>query len=350
VRSRRPLGFRLAAALLVTGCGLLVHSATAEPRGGATGATALERSKVPVRRLFGPASPFNRPIQRNAQIHPRSEEYVAGLAEAADRAGFVIAVGRYTVPVYRASARTRRYDVALTASWAPRRILAGVPIPAAARPDPASDGHLAILNSRNGCEYDFWKAEKQGKTWTAAWGNARSFTGSGVYPGGLSARGSGFALLAGLIRPQELLRGRIDHGLIFSYPYTSRAGFVSPATETDGASDRSDAMPEGARLQLDPTFNVGSLPRYERTIARALQRYGMYLADTGGNNVSLYAVNPQSYRRNPYRGLLPGGDYVDLRNIPINLFRVINFGRIRPSSEPARPSRCVRGAAGGPSE
>jgi hypothetical protein len=151
-----------------------------------------------------------------------------------------------------------------------------------------------------------------------------------------------------LIRPKELLRGRIDHALIFSYPYTSGAGFVSPATETDGESDRSDAMPEGARLQLDPTFNVGSLPRYERTIARALQRYGMYLADTGGNNVSLYAVNPQSYRTNPYRGLLPGGDYVYLRNIPINLFRVINFGRISPSSKPARPSRCVRGAAGGP--
>jgi hypothetical protein len=355
VRFRRPHGSRLASALVVTGCVLLIHSAIAEPVVGARRRTALERPAAVTRppaprgRLFSPTSPFNRAISRSAPIDPRSDEYVAGMAEAADRAGFVIAVGRYTVPAYSASARTRRYRVALTASWAPRRAIARVPIPPAARPDPASDGHLAILDSRNGCEYDFWEAQKQGRTWTAAWGNATSFTGSGVYPGGLSARGSGFALLAGLMWPHELKSGRIDHALIFSYPYTSRAGFVSPATESDGESDRPDAMPEGARLQLDPTFDIRSLPRYERTIARALQLYGMYLADTGGNNVGLYAVNPQSYRRNPYRGVLPRGDYVDIRDIPIDRFRVIQLGSIKRNPGPARPSRCIRGAAGRPS-
>jgi hypothetical protein len=330
-----------------------MHSATAEPVVGATGPTALERptaitgSRVP--RLFAPTSPFNRPLPRNAPLHPRSDEYVAGLAEAADRAGFVIAVRRWTVPAYRASARTRRYRVALTASWAPRRALEHVPIPTAARPDPGSDGHLAILDSSNGCEYDLWKAQRQGETWAAGWGNATSSTGSGVYPGGLSARGSGFALLAGVIWPNELARGRIDHALIFSYPYPSSAGFVSPATESDVQSDRPDALPEGARLQLDPRFDIRSLSRHERTIARALQRYGMYLADSSGNNVSLYAVNPQSYRRNPYQGVLPSGRYVDVRNIAINRFRVIQFGPIRRSSKPARPNRCLTAAAGRPS-
>lgn len=355
VRFRRPHGSRLASALVVTGCVLLIHSAIAEPVVGARRRTALERPAaatgppVPRGRLFSPTSPFNRAISRNAPIDPRSDEYVAGLAEAADRAGFVIAVGRYTVPAYRASGRTRRYRVALTASWAPQRAIARVPIPPAARPDPASDGHLAILDSSNGCEYDLWKAQKQGRTWTAAWGNATSFTGPGVYPGGLSARGSGFALLAGLMWPNELKRGRVDHALIFSYPYTSRAGFVSPATESDGASDRPDALPEGARLQLDPTFDIRSLPEYKQRVARALQLYGMYLADTGGNNVSLYAVNPQSYPRNPYRGVLPRGDYVDIRDIPIDRFRVIKLGWIKRNPVPARPSRCIRGAAGRPS-
>jgi hypothetical protein len=267
------------------------------------------------------------------------------LAEVVQQGGFVIAVGRYTVPAYWASARTPRDRVALTASWAPRRMLVA-PIPASARPDPASDGQLAILDSSNGCEYDFWKAQKKGETWTAAWGNAVSSRGSGAYPGGLSARGSGFALLAGLMRPKELAAGRINHALIFSYPYTSAAGFVSPATESDGQSDRSDALPEGARLQLDPSFDVRSLPKYERPIARALQRYGMYLADTGSSNVSLYAINPQSYSRNPYRGVLPGGDYVDLSKLPVNRFRVVQLSRIHRNRQAARWSRCARGAGG----
>jgi hypothetical protein len=313
---------------------------------GATGSTAVERpailigARAPLGRLYAPASPFNQPIAADARIDPQSDELVQSLLEAARQGGVLIAVGRWTVPAYVATARTPRYRVSLTASWAPRRALDGVPIPAEARPDPSGDGHLAILDRSNGCEYDFWKAEKHGQTWTAAWGNALRTTGPGVYPGGLSARGSGFALLAGLIWPDELARGRIDHALIFSYPYTSAAGFVSPATESDGRSDRPGAIPEGARLQLDPSFDVSSLPGYERTIARALQRYGMYLADTGGN-VSLYAVNPQSYRQNPYAGVLPGGKYVGIRDIPIDRFRVIEHGPLRQSAEPGLvPSGC----------
>src|SRR3712207_8502377 len=44
--------------------------------------------------------------------------------------------------------------------------------------------------------------------------------GSGVDPSGSSARASGFGLLAGLVFPEELRRGRIEHALVFAYPYT----------------------------------------------------------------------------------------------------------------------------------
>jgi hypothetical protein len=344
VRLRPPR--RLAYALVIASCGLLVQSAASErvaaPRPALDSSKATSALVLP-RRLYSRTSPFNRPIPRNVRIDPLSDHYVAGLAEVAQQGGFVIAVRRYSVPAYWASARTPRDRVSLTASWAPRRMMVA-PIPPSARPDPASDGQMAVLDSSNGCEYDFWEAQKQGGTWSAAWGNAISFRGSGAFPGGLSARGSGFALLAGLMRPKELAAGRINHALIFSYPYTSSAGFVSPATESDGQTNRSDALPEGARLQLDPTFDVTSLPKYERPIARALQRYGMYLGETGSGNVSLYAINPQSYRTNPYRGVLPGGDYVDLHNIPLDRLRVIQLGRIRSSSKSARPSRCAKGA------
>jgi hypothetical protein len=321
--SRGVLRALVVASALALAAAAVTGSARDATRSTAPRATPLIiGASAPLGRLYAPASPFNRPIPPDAAIDPQSDRLVQGLAAAARQGGVVIAVKRWTVPVYVATARTPRYRVSLAAPWAPRHALSGVPIANEAAPDPAADGHLAIIDQRNRCEYDLWKAHKKGRTWTAAWGNSLRTSGSGVYRRGFSARGAGLALL------QELADGRIDHALVFSYPYTSAAGFVSPATETDGSSTQSDAIPEGALLQLDPTFDVSSLPTYDRTIGRALQLYGMYLADTSARNVSLYAVSPQSYPHNPYAGILPSGDYVDLRDIPIERFRVLAHGPV----------------------
>ena len=293
-------------------------------------------------RLYSSASPFNRPIPAHPVVDPRSAMLVKGLASAATNGGFVIALNRWTVPVYLATARTPRYRLALSASWAPSHSLSGVPIPNAARPDPASDGQVAVVDRRTRCEYDLWEARRRGATWSAGWANSLRTSGSGIYGHGLSTRGSGFALLAGLVRPEELATGRIDHALIFSYPYTSAAGFVAPATESDGKSTRSDAIPEGALLQLDPTLDVGSLPGYERAIARALQRYGMYLGDTSDSNVSLYGVSGQSYVRNPYAGMTSSGGYATLKDIPISRFRVIRYGPLSHRATNLVRSSCAR--------
>jgi hypothetical protein len=322
----RGAGTASAIALIVLGCGRAGVDAVGSSSAVVSSGQLATRA-APVARIYAPNSPFNRPIPAGAAIDPRSARFVRGLTRAA-RHGFLVAIRQWTVPVYVATAGTRRYQVSLTASWAPSSALTGVPIPDAASPDPSGDAHLAILDRESGCEYDFWQARKRGQSWSATWGNSVRLSGSGVFPHGLSARGSGFALVAGLIRPSELAQGRIDHALVFSYPYTSAAGFVAPATESDGTNPHSYALPEGARLQLDPSLDISSLPRYERTIARALQRYGMYLGDTGGSNVSLYALNSQSYRQNPYTGLLPDGTFADLPDIPINRFRVIKLGRV----------------------
>jgi hypothetical protein len=291
-------------------------------------------------RVYAATSPFNQPIPSSPAIAANSEPLVSGLAEVGRAGGFVIAVRRYTVPVYLASADTPRYRVALTAAWAPRHTLTGVPIPAGAAPDPSSDGHMAIVDRSTGCEFDFWRMRNRRGAWSAAWGNSLRITGSGVFPRGLSARASGFGLLGGLILPRDLARGYIAHALIFSYPFTSGEGFVRPATEGDGTSTLPEAMPEGARLQLDPSFDTSRLPRAERIIARALQRYGMYLADTGRKNVSLYAANPQSYPQDPYAGILPASNYPNLKDIPLSRFRVLAHGPILQRPTRVVPSGC----------
>lgn len=277
-------------------------------------------------RLYAADSPFNQKIPAGATIDARSEQMVGSVVEAGRRQGFLIAVKRWTIPVYFADSTTQRYRIRLKARWAPARWFEGVPIPPGAAPDPANDAHMVIIDTDNGCEYDLWQARKKRGNWKASWGNSLRTDGDGVFPKGLSARGSGFALPAGMIWPEELAVGRIEHALQFSYKHTRRGGPVSPATESDGTSSREDAIPEGARLRLDPTLDLDALGLrpYERIVAEALQQYGMFLGDDGGG-VTLQAVHPQSYAGNPYEGLLPDRKYVYLDNIPLERLQVLEL-------------------------
>jgi hypothetical protein len=100
------------------------------------------------------------------------------------------------------------------------------------------------------------------------------------------------------------------------------------------------ALPEGARIQLAPSFNVDSLEhRWERTIARALQVYGMYLVDRVGGGVGLVAQNPQSYAHNPYGW----GDktYVYLPSSLVSYLRVLKLPAQSRHEIKILPSRCA---------
>ena len=143
------------------------------------------------------------------------------------------------------------------------------------------------------------------------------------------ARGAGVPYLTGLVRPCEIARGRIDHALAFAYDHAT-AEYVFPATKSDGnawdgVEDELDShpgdMPEGARLQLDPTLTPPELQALGRTgpclvIAKALQRYGMYIIDNSGRPKVMLE----------YEGTAVWGDAVDAqtpRAIPLSAFKLI---------------------------
>lgn len=314
-------------------------------------ATPTENSKpedlvhVP---LYSNSNPFAQKIESNPEIDSNSGDMVKGIVSEA-AIGFVIALKQYTVPVYYADESTPRYDVTLKCGkeWEIGVTkMKNVPIPDWA--EPSEDNHdgeinpdgcggsdsgpdegdfaMAIIDTTTRCEYDFWQAKKKNGAWTASWANRIGIDSDGIFGKGLSCRGSGFALLNGLIWPDELRNGRIDHALAFAFDLTKAGGPVSPATDSDGSSKGSNAMPEGARVQLDPALDLDSLGLndYEKTIAKALQEYGMILVDDGGG-LTLYAVHPMSAQNNPYEGILPDKDYPSLENIPADKFRVIKL-------------------------
>ena len=289
----------------------------------------IKISDIPYKRFYADSSPFNQKISSNPEIDPNSELIIELLKEAGRNENLItIAIGSWSVSLFYADASTPRYDVELTADWSPYKKLLDVPIPDNAVPDPSDDGSMTIIDLSTNYEYDFWQAKKTNSGWEASWANRISLNSDGVFEKGASTRGSGFALPAGLIRPEELQAGKIEHALFFTYEFTKANGPVPPATESDGQTKRADAIPEGAILQLDPNLDLDSLDLTpaEKIIAKALQEYGMILGDSGGG-IELEAINPLSYETNPYEGYfeIDAEGLAYITNIPLDKFRVLKL-------------------------
>ena len=140
-----------------------------------------------------------------------------------------------------------------------------------------------------------------------------------------SGDAANFPLLAGIVRPEEIAQGHIDHALVFGMPGVSQLGQACPATHHDGSTVDPNALMEGAHLQLDPSVNVDALqiPAWEKTVARAMQTYGMYLRDQGGSFV-IYAENPVSRGYDAWtKAGLPSGPNASLDGIPWAKLRVL---------------------------
>ena len=295
-------------------------------------------------RLYSEESIWNQAIPANPDIDEDSEAMIEGLIDSIEQHGFVMNLNEWSIPVYRATRDTPLTSVTLAADWAPHTVLKNIPIPSNAQPDPLNDGHMVIIDADGQCHFDLWQARKIGQRWVASWGNALRLSGNGIYERGLGARAAGFGLLAGLIWPEELEQGEINHALVFATGLTREGNPVPPATASDGVTAGSHAIPMGAHLQLDPEFDTSTLPHpFLRTIARALQTYGMYCGDTTGGSVDLYALNPISIAKNPYDAVLPNSSspFPTLQAIPASAFRVLRVPeRLPDHSSEVIPNSC----------
>ncbi|MFQ5426881.1 MAG: hypothetical protein ACE5EV_07355, partial [Gaiellales bacterium] len=209
---------------------------------------------------------------------------------------------QYTYPVYEASPSTPLATVTILGVFSnvtggglsmenERRGTVQVPVPAQATAAAGSDAQVVIVNPETGDEWGFWQFKAASGGFSATNGYHYNTSWSGVPPrtedgSPFVSRGAGVTYLAGLIRPCEIGRGRIDHALAVAYDFP-RSDFVYPATKSDGASSDPNDVAEGTRLQLDPALTDAHLAalgcaRACLTIAHALQRYGMYVIDNSG--------------------------------------------------------------------
>ena len=268
-------------------------------------------------RPYAASSPFNQPIG-SARVHPDSAPLVAGALQwgppAPLTAGTADTSEDYGHPVYYAQSSDPVYLLHPTEHWG-HSTIAGrrIRIPVAARPAGGSDRHMTVVTPV-GWEYDFWRAQPPppgGGTLTFAWGGRVRVVGSGLNTGATAA---GFAGLAGVIRPEELAAGRIDHALFIvlkctgsgtSFGYGARqshggaGSYVYPAAAGASACGKTGSLPPlGARFQLAmSTAQIAALgiPAWKRAILTALVKYGGYVGDTGGPGFALMVQSSSTY-------------------------------------------------------
>jgi hypothetical protein len=171
--------------------------------------------------------------------------------------------------------------------------------------------------------YDFWKARRTDSGgWEAGWGTWTGLGGDGRGGG----TGAGIDLLAGLVRTHEIRGGVIDHALSFASDLSCPAVFRYPATKTDGTATRRPCLPQGARVQLDPTIDVRRIPDVtpgEIAVAKALQTYGAYLRDSAAAPMAFGFERPTG-EADPYR-VVAGfpWDFYSMPHIPWDRLRVL---------------------------
>ncbi len=122
-----------------------------------------------------------------------------------------------------------------------------VPWPAGATPDPQSDHHLLIIDHSSMTEWGMWNVVDDGGQWHCGLGATMDLSGSGVRPlaegnptwyTSHGPRACGFALVAGLIRREEIAAGAIEHALIVAYPHIQAGICASFAGEHRAGQDR----------------------------------------------------------------------------------------------------------------
>lgn len=247
-------------------------------------------------RPYDPSSPWNTPVPPDAVVHPDSDAFVARLGRSGEP--LTSDPTQFSVPVYEAAPGTPLVDVEIRTpafSWVdgdetirdPRPREVRIPIPAGATPSAGTDGELVVIDLASGAEWGLYQAGRRPDgTWTAQNGYRYDIRWSAAPPEEFFSRGAGVPYSAGLVRPEEVLAGRVEHALAFAAPDPG-PGHVPPATKSDGRGVAGLDLPEGARLRLDPALTDAELRAFglgDRavTVARAMQTHGMYLIDISG--------------------------------------------------------------------
>lgn len=259
-----------AVACLTTGTGAI---AAESPAGGRPD---VFRAAAPACRTFPADNAWNQRVD-TLPPHPHSAAWVRSIGEGerlralfgADQGIAVHLVGGTTPPADVTFASADEADPG------PYRL-----------PDDAQvsgDERLVLAIDKDRCLLaELRGAERAGPSaWRATGGALFDLGANDLRPDGWgSADLAGLPVYPGLVRLAEVDAGEITHALRFTAPRIGSRHFW-PARQDGPDGDDPDLPPAGTRFRLRATVNPHAFSPRARAVLIALQRYGMFLAETG---------------------------------------------------------------------
>jgi hypothetical protein len=176
------------------------------------------------------------------------------------------------------------------------------------------DRHVLVLDRDSCWLYELYGAhELKNGNWTAGSGAVWNLLADETRPyTWTSADAAGLPIFPGLARYDEVAAGTINHALRFTLQY-SQAAFTPPASHWAANSTDPYAAPMGMRMRLKSSFDISKFPPQSQVILRALQQYGMIMADNGS---SIYISGVPDDRWN-------NDDLASLKSVPASAFEVL---------------------------
>jgi hypothetical protein len=198
----------------------------------------------------------------------------------------------------------------------------------------SSDGdrHVLVLDNGNCFLYELYNSSVNSDgSWnadsTAVWDllsdEQRPYTWT-------SADAAGLPVFPGLVRYDEAASGKIQHAFRFTLPRT-RAAFTPPASHYAANTSDQTAPPMGMRLRLKSSFNISGFSSQMQVILKAMQHYGLILADNGS---ALFVTGVSDSRW--------GSNLDSLKTVPSSAFEVVKMDPLYTGSDyPTGPSPVI---------
>lgn len=191
------------------------------------------------------------------------------------------------------------------------------------------DRHAIIVDKSTCKLYETWNTRKRNGRWTAGSGAVFNLASNKLRPDGwTSADAAGLAILPGLLRWREVKRGRVDHAIRFTTDVTDNH-YLWPARHKAGSVTNRNYPPMGARFRLKESFDMSSYGKRARVVLRAMQTYGLVLADNGS----------PWYFQGEASSKWPSSLISDLKRVPARAFVAVDTSSMMVDEDSARVAK-----------
>jgi hypothetical protein len=269
--------------------------------------------------IFPADNSLNREIA-HAPVDPRSAEYIASIGLTGHLHPDFGTEPAYGIPYTIVGPHQPKVPIRFTeygeeSNPGPYPIPSGAPVEGAGE---AGDRHVLVLQ-RGSCKlYELYAAKRAGAGWEAGSGAVFNLRSNALRPEGwTSADAAGLPIFPLLVRYPEVRSGQIDHALRVTVART-QSGYVHPATHFASSSSDPALPPMGLRLRLRASYSLAGFHGESLIVLRALERYGLIVADNGS---SWYITGAPDPRWNDE-------DLEQIKRVPGSAFEAVQTGPI----------------------